>query len=608
MAAEVPKVVGSGYSELLSKSSHAKTHFFDFKNGMPVISSGENTPSGSRMATAKVTLPRSSTSNGQALDLSDVKSGSPGPHSGGFTPAFAALDRKVLRFSAWFTADGENPYESGQVHHVSILYYLVDDSLQISEPKTLNAGMPQGTYLKRHRVPRGDSWVSWQDLRVGESITLYGREFHVSDCDAFTQQFYESNDQKQPASIKAPLDEYTEMRRDMVKAPNRLHRFIDWNLRKKLNNPFAKKCLRFFACWDDRDNTFGEKRPFVVNFFLEDETMEVLEVHSPNDGRQSFPRMLKRQKFPKVFDDLADMYGQHLTVIDLKVGHYVNIFGRQFYLYACDDSTKKFLIENYDYKEEDFPDLVDEVLEPDVPLPTMPTPPHTGIGTPEDSLQSVKHLVPRPPRRDLAKLLKFEGKVIRWQAKLVSDVKEDEDRRFIISFNLADDTMSIFEPPIKNSGIMGGSFMAREKVWKPNKKFEAAYGLDDFQPGGVIMAHGHSFELLMCDDFTTKLVEQIHNQVAEVDTGHILTPDEAMNMLKQKLSTRNKRAFWQFARIVDKDHSGSISMDEMWEACKLFNIDISRENMEQWMGHFDKDNNGEIDYREMAQFMGEELY
>lgn len=208
----------------------------------------------------------------------------------------------------------------------------------------------------------------------------------------------------------------------------------------------------------------------------------------------------------------------------------------------------------------------------------------------------------------MAKLLKFEGKVIRWQAKLVSDLKEDADRRFIISFNLADDTMSIFEPVIKNSGIMGGSFMAREKVWKPKLKYESYYGLDDFVVGGVITAHGHSFELIICDDFTTKLVDQIHNQVEDVDTGHILTPDEAMTMLKQKLSTRNKRAFWQFARIVDKDHSGSISMGEMWEACKLFNIDISRDDMERCMKHFDKDGNGEIDYQEMAQFMGEELY
>merc|ERR1712072_1680331 len=105
--------------------------------------------------------------------------------------------------------------------------------------------------------------------------------------------------------------------------------------------------------------------------------------------------MLKRQKFPKIYEDLADMYGQHLTAGDLKVGQHVNIFGRKFYLYACDDSTKKFLMDNYEYTEDDFPDLVDEVLEPDVPLPSMPTPPHTGIGNPEDSLQSVKHLVPR---------------------------------------------------------------------------------------------------------------------------------------------------------------------------------------------------------------------
>jgi hypothetical protein len=42
-------------------------------------------------------------------------------------------------------------------------------------------------------------------------------------------------------------------------------------------------------------------------------------------------------------------------------------------------------------------------------------------------------------------------------------VPEDLDRRFIISFYLADDTISIYEPAQKNSGIIPGKFLHRNK-------------------------------------------------------------------------------------------------------------------------------------------------
>jgi hypothetical protein len=58
-------------------------------------------------------------------------------------------------------------------------------------------------------------------------------------------------------------------------------------------------------------------------------------------------------------------------------------------------------------------------------------------------------LVPKAPRKNVAKILKFEGMVIRWQAILRSEKAEDAGRKFVLSLNLADDTISVFEPPQK---------------------------------------------------------------------------------------------------------------------------------------------------------------
>ena len=33
-------------------------------------------------------------------------------------------------------------------------------------------------------------------------------------------------------------------------------------------------------------------------------------------------------------------------------------------------------------------------------------------------------------------------------------------RRFVLSYFMADDTMSVFEPPVRNSGIVGGAHAA----------------------------------------------------------------------------------------------------------------------------------------------------
>ena len=44
---------------------------------------------------------------------------------------------------------------------------------------------------------------------------------------------------------------------------------------------------------------------------------------------------------------------------------------------------------------------------------------------------------------------------------------EDEIRRFVISYSLSNAQIKIIEPPIRNSGIKGGTFLASIAVPKP---------------------------------------------------------------------------------------------------------------------------------------------
>lgn len=51
-----------------------------------------------------------------------------------------------------------------------------------------------------------------------------------------------------------------------------------------------RKVLRFYC--------YQNERPFILCYFLADDTVEVLEVHSQNDGYDSFNKLLRRQKLP----------------------------------------------------------------------------------------------------------------------------------------------------------------------------------------------------------------------------------------------------------------------------------------------------------------------
>ena len=119
-----------------------------------------------------------------------------------------------------------------------------------------------------------------------------------------------------------------------------------------------RKVLRFFAVWDDRKAMFGESRPFVIQYYLVDDTLEVREVHKPNDGHDPFPVLIRRQKVPKdrynvksnfssVYMELSDNeIKDYFKPHDFGLNQKVNIYGREFFIYDMDNFTKAFYYQN----------------------------------------------------------------------------------------------------------------------------------------------------------------------------------------------------------------------------------------------------------------------
>ncbi|KAJ8871831.1 hypothetical protein PR048_028171 [Dryococelus australis] len=396
-----------------------------------------------------------------------------------FVPHFVLYDKKVLLFRGFFKESVcESPDEHYRVRHVNILYYLEDDTMSVMEPPVENSGLVQGCLVRRDRIPRnsaGYCW-HWKDLNIGLDLPIYGIVYHTIDCDSFTKEYLESQGVELNPPEELPPDPYTMDRVLKAQTPAVVSSVLDDKLRRFLE--FDGKILRFYVVWDDRDSDpsgCSELVPYVMYYFLADDTVQVQEVHSKNDGRDPFPLLLRKTKLPKNWKDIpANFPSLYLEVTDQEITEYyapkdfiigntIFVLGRRFLIYDCDEFTRNYFNKALNITQ---PAWINVFPKKKLP-PQQVIPPHTGFGTPEDSLQSCLSLQPKPPKKDVIRYVVNASKYLRYEARLDWVHPEDKERRFIVLYSLSDGQISITEPPIRNSGIIGGPFLKPMLVPKP---------------------------------------------------------------------------------------------------------------------------------------------
>mmetsp|Transcript_27583 Transcript_27583/g.69988 ORF Transcript_27583/g.69988 Transcript_27583/m.69988 type:complete len:817 (-) Transcript_27583:10-2460(-) len=548
-----------------------------------------------------------------------------------FVPKWISQDKKVLTFEAYFKeAVHESRLEHYRVRRCVVNYFLEDDTIKVSEPREENSGLPQGNFLKRHKVVKegpGGGFMTWRDLKVPGDLSLYGRVFRVTKCDDFTADFYRERGfqvsseaaeavpsdpvrtaRSRPTSAHTvvsvgrdgePQSFHGRMKNDMTDyIEARLGRCQDTKARVTKYLANDRKVLRFYVQWDDRERLYGERRPFVLHFYLEDDTVEVCEVHLPNDGRDQFPKLLRRQKLPldsrAGLQDIGSAPTRHYTDADFHVGDKVNVFGRIFLIYDCDDFTKHHYATKYGISH--FPNLTDRIKTPMVDIPQREVPPPTGFGSDEDSLGSIYNLVPKQPKRDEAKLMEFAGKTLRFLARFESPrAKEDVDRKFIVAFWLADDTVSVFEPPLSNSGIIGGKFL--ERCEQINVQTGERFTFLDFVVGDTVIVNSFEFRIIDCDKFTQTYIDS-KGQVIRSQLYSTSLVDIMKNL--QKRYEEAKEQLRSAFHVMDQDHSGNITHAEFIQSLNQLHFDIVLEEAEPLLWWFDPDFKGYISYAEFC--------
>lgn len=433
----------------------------------------------------------------------------------------------------------------------------------------------------------------------------------LTDCDPWTREYYEKQGMPQDMGQPSEADAFlvSQMRTDgplgIPRTHERLYRevqlggghvnedmqqFMEWD----------RKVCRFYAVFDDLLLPQFERRPFVILYFLADDTIEIREQYPLNCGRAPFPIFFRRRKIPRGPVEVngpmrnAKKKSENVQVTDLSVGNLHELLGYKFFIYDADLFTRKYFSEALGISLQSSADV--RLPERAVPRPT--TPQYSGFGSWGDSMASVLDLIPKAPRKDMEKLHREDGKILRFTAQLVDPKPEDAERLFVVNYYLADDNLSIHEPPQRNLGIVTGKFL--EKGLHINQLTGSLFHPQDLYPGRIIRVYNRDFELMDMDEYTRKYI----------DTGDVARNfDLTAVLVKLRESLRQQfPAVRDIFRKFDAGHDGVLTMDEFNNALKKFNFHLKDHELMMLMKYFDTRGDGQISYNEFCDALLDEDY
>jgi hypothetical protein len=447
---------------------------------------------------------------------------------------------KVLRFYAYFKQEmDQSPKETFTFRKTELLYFLEDNTIQIIEPVVPNSGMMQGTFLRRQKVPlSSEEFLSFHHFDIGNILPIFAREFHIYDCDECTRKWYESQSMMLRDSEEPPVDEFTIMQQ------NKNKKIIDPNikeykqycevrlggghsnkgLKKYLNND--GKVLSFDAIWNDTSFAGGINE-YKINYFLANDTVEIKEIHKPNNGKRPFPLLLKKSRLPKNFKmthcpGMLNEKEIYYNDRDFILGNTIECYNRTFELLDCDQFTKDYFQEKYGIVQK----RVNKYFEEKIMKTERKIPPHNGFGSEEDSLGNCFNLIPKPPKIDLEKKFIYNRVILRFICRMISKNEIDSSKKFVLSFYCGDDSIMIYLQPERNSGIQGGKFLEKRKY--KNDLTQKYYTTNDLFMGQILNINNYKFQIISSDEYTFNFMFQ------RPDLFPLCDPEAIFDVLRER--------------------------------------------------------------------------
>ena len=407
-------------------------------------------------------------------------------------PDWIKYDRCVLRYLCYTKeAIKGSSLENYRVRKFILQYFLEDKTVEVSEITDENSGLVGGTFFKRQQLtrPSDHACVSPQeDLRCGSNVEIYARIFRLVSLDEYTREFYRISNLDQGIEESVPIDSFTnrtvksggssrskqghhhKLPLDLIREKalvNVLCGGTDLNRKVRQFIEQGGKILRFYCLWNDESED-GFVHYFDLHYFLADDTVEMIE-NIANEHRLFFKRSIlsKHGLAPVIADKYDERNNDIYTPSDFKTGETIEIGGRKFFFYDCDTFTRNYYSDELGIILNSFPDP---------------------YKVPQDEKK-----VEAEPRNMAA--TDHENIVLRFKANIYKASRNHINREFIVSVYPKDNSFSVFETPVRNSGFLGGKFSDRCRQ-------PGIFKNDDFQIGSIIVASGTRFELIESDEFT----------------------------------------------------------------------------------------------------------
>ena len=521
-------------------------------------------------------------------------------------------DKQVLKFIGYFSEHVvESAYENYRYRKCNIYYYLEDDTIHINEIKEENSGIVQSLFVRRQRCLNNynNQPITWRDFKLNSDIFLFGKKFRLCECDKFTLNFYAkkgiSLGEFEPIPEIVSEYKFKDLNKEeRLKNIAELKEFIEvglkgghpnGNLKQFLEND--RKVLNFDISWYD-DKYDKEEKRYKMNYYLADGKIEVAEIKVNNSGKDPFPLLLRKMKLPKIphFSYCPGLETKEETYYepkDLICGNYVYVYGRKCHILDCDEFTKNWYKENLGIDMKPIKQEKSRIKILDIPKKD------SNFDQGEDSIPCYYYLDKKGiPHENYTESFKRDKHILRFNAKMISPIPTDEERKFILSYYLKDESIMIFEIADKNSGRQSCKFLERKRMKNPHTgKF---YKENDLGVGTTVYLNKYTFKLLDCDEYTKKYME---------DNAELFRENDITQVLKRIIvNSCNFNSIDDYLitllKYVDPDKKEWVSENKIDEGLKKMNLYLSSVELRTLTNHIKVNENGEYSMEDFFNLVG----
>jgi hypothetical protein len=557
-------------------------------------------------------------------------------------PKFVEMDRLVARFYGYFYQErpwakngplGDPTIETHLCRHVTIMYYLENDTVEISEKVMPNSGMVAGVFFKRGKLMKTDtSPLDLTELYPGAVISILSRDFFISDADNFTRKYFsEKLNLDLPPGFARPeimrqnfaaqyatglgsqFEDEATRREAYVNAEQLAVQESMAKTNKFLN--FDGKVLRFQCVevespnppffpalmdgpQDDRIVAPAGNQRYALGYYLSSDTIDIIIQTTKGAKKNDEPKViLKKSKVPVDWRRAQQTRGSYSAGYyepkDLQCGGVVDIYGRYFLLVFCDRFTKEYY-EDMGVEQQSVPLIEEEEVNIVHAIPKQGDG-FLAIGSHEDTLGTV-YGQPKP-RRDEKKIMRNQGRLMRCKAKLVNSNPIDASRVFFITLNMEDDSIEVMEETIRNSGIWSGTYLKKGRYTNQQCEPPRLFVPQDIYLGNHISMNGCRFHIIEMDNMSMRFCETYPDEFPMSDLMRITT----IVLDKCRTGSLDLRIIF---RMADKTKSGLISQTSFITRLDSMGLvdQLNDQELITLMRRF-KDKEGKYIYDELCDLM-----